>query len=715
MEQKGARVGPLSIFGRDFESLGRLACDAIHRNPGKAARKHLLPRWFACAVIPHLLPAAVAIMEPGLTLLVIVLVVLFLAAPILAIVAIVRSSSLRNTVEQIPKLISRVYDLERKLDALDHGLRTSASAPVETPPHGQPVPPPAVQREPAPVVTPPAAPPPPRVTPPPAPRVTPPVRTEPSHVPFAVSSTYSSARPAAETDVETMIAGRWLYYVGILALAVAMTFFLKYAFDNNWIGPAGRVGIGLLIGSGLFPLSHWILERGFKYFSEGLAGLGAAILYLSIWAGWHYYHLFAQSTAFALMIVVTVFTVAVAIGRNSERIAVLAVIGGALTPGLVSTGRNEEVALFTYLAVLGAGMLGIAWKRNWKSLPPTMFVATLIYFWGWYSEFYNASELWTTILFATIFFVLFGALPAIRSTRDGELPVTEVALVLGNAFQFLIALRLMLWPEYRWGLTLAVLALSAVHLLAERALPSKQSQANQLARALYAGLALVFATVAIPIRLDGHWITIAWAVEGTVLIASGFRIASRALRISGFVMFAIVATRLFVHPVDAGPTFLLNARFLTLAVCAASFFAAYWIAQRSPVVLNETESKIYIALAIAASLCFLVAISWDVWDWVGRMPSLGIDRGRAQELALSVLWLIYSLALMVPGAVRKSAVLRWQALALLGVTVVKVFFFDLSFLTGFYRIVSFFVLGLLLLMVSFFYQRRQDGTRTAKK
>jgi uncharacterized membrane protein len=180
-------------------------------------------------------------------------------------------------------------------------------------------------------------------------------------------------------------------------------------------------------------------------------------------------------------------------------------------------------------------------------------------------------------------------------------------------------------------------------------------------------------------------------------------------------MFAVVAARLFMFPVEAGPAFLLNARFLTLAVCAASFFAAYWIAQSSPIVLSETESKIYFALAIAASLCFLVAISWDVWDVVGRMPSLGIDRGRAQELALSVLWLIYSLALMVPGAIRKSAVMRWQALALLGVTVVKVFFFDLSFLTGFYRIVSFFVLGLLLLLVSFFYQRRLAPIQAAKK
>jgi uncharacterized membrane protein len=652
-------------------------------------------------------------MESGFALLAIVVVVLFLAAPVMAIVALVRLSGLRDIVEQIPKLTSRIYGLETKLEALDRRLRSTPGIPSE--PH--PVSPPPTPRAVAPTPPTPVAPPPTRVAPPPVPTASPLSRPEPPResVRASASSFNVPYESKNESDVETIIAGRWLYYVGILALAVATAFFLKYAFDNNWIGPTGRVAIGLLVGSAMFPLSHWILERGYRYFSEGIAGLGAAILYLSIWAGWHYYMLFAQPTAFALMIVVTAATVVVALGRNSERIAVLALVGGVLTPILVSTGHNEEVALFTYLAVLGAGMLAIAWKREWKSLPLILFVSTLIYFWGWYGDFYNDSELWTTILFSTLFFVLFGALPAIRGTREGELPVTEIALVLGNAFQFLIALRLMLWPQYRWGLTLAVLALSATHLLAERALPSKATRANQLARALYAGLALVFATVAIPIRLDGRWITIAWAVEGTVLTAGGVRINSRALRITGLVMFAIVGMRLFVFPIDAGPTFLLNARFLTFAVCAASLFAAFLFAARSPVALEESESKIYYALAIAANFFFLVALSRDVWELYGRMPSLDIDRGLAQQLALSVLWLLYSLALLVPGAMRKSAILRWQALALLGVVVVKVFVFDLSFLTRFYRIVSFFVLGLVLLLVSFFYQKRRAETQAAKK
>jgi uncharacterized membrane protein len=114
-------------------------------------------------------------------------------------------------------------------------------------------------------------------------------------------------------------------------------------------------------------------------------------------------------------------------------------------------------------------------------------------------------------------------------------------------------------------------------------------------------------------------------------------------------------------------------------------------------------------------LCCPVAVCPpDVWDVLGRRPSLGIDRGLAQQLALSALWLAYAIGLLAAGLYKKSAPLRWQALALLGIVIGKVFLFDLSFLQRFYRIVSFLLLGLALLLISFFYQRRlaaKDGDK----
>lgn len=695
----------------------------------------------------------------GVGLLVLVGLLVVIGVPILAIVAFARTSGtsnrlndLANRVDRLANLDARLFAIDKKLDRLLAGAPpvqapapTAAPAPAPTPtaaaaPPAQP----SVATPPAIPATPPSlrpAPPPTAATPPAAPAAKPTVPitpaappADPNAIPQGVlpgaaapphrpspppgaaqaslrsgpsftSPLSASASSKSGGDFEEMIAGHWLNYVGILALAIAVAFFLKYAFDNNWIGPSGRVAIGVGIGTGLFVVSHWLLNRGYTYFSEGIAGLGSFILYLSIWAGWHYYHLFPQNTAFILMILITAGVFAVAVTRDSERIAVLALIGGVLTPVMVSTGRNEETALFSYVAVLGAGTLFIAFQRKWQSLPPIQFAATLFYFWGWYERFYRPNELNDTVFFATVFFILFAALPMARSLRGERLTELEILITVGNACQFLVALHTMLWPRDRWELTGALVALAAVHFVVAQGVPKRDAEAARLARLVYYGLAVSFATLAIPAGLDDEWITVAWAAEGAVLVGFGLRIRSLKLRVVGLLMFGVVAVRLLAYPIHHSSVFFLNARFVTHAFCAAAYVAAFVLANNSDEELVGPEVTAFYSFAIAGNFLFLYTLSLEVWDYFG---SSLVSSAYSQELALSILWVAYALALMVLGVRLKSSSLRWQALILLGVAIVKVFFFDLSFLTRFYRIISFFVLGLVLLLVSFFYQKKSS-------
>ena len=637
-----------------------------------------------------------------------------IGVPLLAIGAMVRVGTLKRKVdEEAPRLIARIYGLEKRVAQLEQALSSATLLPEthQIPQASAVTPQPAAAQ----VAVPDPIPPVPQsaeFVPAPIP-AKPPVRLPPPAPAVPHFSSASAGRESHES-FEALVAGRWLNYVGILALLFATTFFLKYAFDNDWVGPRGRVGIGLLLGSALYPWSQRLLSKGYKYFSEGIAALGAAVLYLSLWAGWHYYGIFSQSTAFALMIVVTAATFVVAVGRNSERIALLAQIGGLITPLLVSTGENHEVALFTYLLILGAAVLSLAWLRAWRWLLPVQFAATMIFFWGWYSDFYAEPEMAVTILFATLFFLLFAAIPAIRSWRDGEMSELEIGIVVINSISFPVALHEMLWPQYRWSLTIAILALAAAHLGAERLLPTGLGANTRIARIFYGGLALTFATLAIPIRCDGKWITIAWAVEGAILVWSGLAAKFPLMRWAGFLLFAIVTGRLVAISIPAD-TFLLNERFFTFGVAVACFFAACYFASKAGEAVGHEEGLMYGATAIAANVLLIVALSLEVWEVFGRMPSLGIDTEHAQELALSSLWLVYALVLLAVGALKKLAVVRWQALTLMGVVIVKVFVFDLSFLEKFYRIVSFALLGLALLLISFYYQRQLAGRNAENK
>ena len=516
-----------------------------------------------------------------------------------------------------------------------------------------------------------------------------------------------------ESNLEALIAGRWLNRIGLVLVFFAVAYFIQWSIDNNWIGPTGQIASGVVIGAALLVASQFMLRRGYVYFSEGVTGLGAAVLYLALWAGCNYYHLFSQTAGLAGMVAVTGAVVAIAVGRNSQRIASLALAGGFLSPALASSGANAQVALFTYIAVLNGGLLALAWNKTWRWLELPAFVFTLIYFWAWYDQYYYVDEpIGRTLAFATLFFVEFSALSIIRARRIGVIFPEQVALVLLNGPLYLLTLLRLVYEISRWGATFATLALAAAHLAIFRAIPESSQAAKQarLTRLLFAGLALTFVTLAIPIRLEGRWITLAFGIEGAVLMWTGFRAGVWPLRAAAFLLFVFIAMRLAIEA-PSGGRFLFNQRFATLLATAACYGAALWFASRHRDTIDRREAVLFSVLGVATNVIVLWALSAETYEYFSPRPGVAFIPVRmtaqlARQLTLSIVWTVYASILIVAGVRRHQAALRWQALALFGMTVVKVFLSDMSFLSGGYRVASSVVVGLVLLAVSFVYQRQ---------
>src|SRR5271163_1975408 len=232
-----------------------------------------------------------------MTSLIFLALLVLIIIPVLAIAAFVRVQGLKQQIDALPLqgLISRLYALEQRLAAMEKTFSSGASPAPQPPSAPAPSAAPVAQPQTLPTA-------PPAVREPAKPRELAPglhpavFAAPPLHAP--------PSRDSAPRDMEALVGGRWLNRIGIVAIILAVSFFLKYAFDNNWIGPSGRVGIGILLGAAMFPWSQWLLSRGYSYFSEGIAALGAAVLYLSIWAGCQYYPLFSRDVGFAAMIVI---------------------------------------------------------------------------------------------------------------------------------------------------------------------------------------------------------------------------------------------------------------------------------------------------------------------------------------------------------------------------------------------------------------------------
>ena len=226
-----------------------------------------------------------------------------------------------------------------------------------------------------------------------------------------------------EQSLESRIGSQWFNRIGILAVLIAAAWFLKLAIDNHWIGPLGRVLIGLVAGAGLIAWSERFRTRGYAAFSYSLKAVGSGVLYLSLWAAFSLYHLVDSSVAFAAMIAVTAFNGFLAWKQDAELLALYAIVGGFSTPLLLSTGENHEVALFTYLLLLDAAVLLLVALKPWSRLLCAAFAGTVFFFAEWSFQYYDSSEFGTTTFFLGVFFLIFAWAPRlVRKRAEGGEP-----------------------------------------------------------------------------------------------------------------------------------------------------------------------------------------------------------------------------------------------------------------------------------------------------
>ena len=152
--------------------------------------------------------------------------------------------------------------------------------------------------------------------------------------------------PKTEVSLETRIGGQWLNRVGIVAVLVGLSYFLKLAIENNWIGPGTRVAIGLVAGIGLILWSERFRRRAFTAFAYSLKAIGIGALYLSLWAAFQFYRLLPATAAFFAMLLVTASSAAMSLAQDSELLAAFALVGGFLTGAGFHQSKSRGCTVF---------------------------------------------------------------------------------------------------------------------------------------------------------------------------------------------------------------------------------------------------------------------------------------------------------------------------------------------------------------------------------
>ncbi len=512
-----------------------------------------------------------------------------------------------------------------------------------------------------------------------------------------------TAPPHTQDELESRIGGYWLNRAGVVAVLIGVSYFLKYAFDSAWVGPATRVVIGLLGGMGIVFWSEHVRKRGYAVYSFSLKGLGIGILYLSLWASSQVYGLAPAGVVFLATVVVTAATAGMALIQNSQIIAGFAAVGAFLTPIVLSSGDNRPWSLFAYMMLLDAGVLLLVHYRAWFRLLVGSALGSLVLFSLWYAENYDPSQFWVATLGISVFFILFASIPALL--REGHDSVAVAAVSVANVGIYFLWIHALMdgigMP--RWAAAVAVVLGVAYFCFAGILMTRSPGLGANIHKAIGVSLWVV----AVPIGLEARWITIGWLLEGGALLWASLRSENRPIQYLGGVTLALGVSRLVLHDRFDVHRLIFNERMLTFGIAIAVLAL---VARQVHSRRGETGSLALPILIISINALALIVLDYEIADaWrrqlEGASPAAIGALRVVRDFAYSALWMVYGAALMFLGFWKTSRFLRWQALLLIAVTIGKVFLYDTLSLDRGYRILSLIALGCILLATSFVYQR----------
>ena len=332
--------------------------------------------------------------------------------------------------------------------------------------------------------------------------------------------------PKQPSDLEKIIGESWINKIGILIVVIGVAIGAKYSIENELISPLTRIILGYLVGIGLLGFGIKLKPK-FEGYSAVLVSGAISIFYFITYFAYSFYDLIPQALAFVMMLIFTAFTVFTAIKYNRVVIAHIGLIGAYAVPFLLSSGSGRVDILFSYMLIINLGILFISIKKDWKSLHYSAFFFTWMIYGSWFADKSFDSNLQgyeaLGLGFATAFFLVFYGVSLFNNIISKEkLDKVNIILILLNSFIYFgfgfgIFNGHSILDSY---LGLFTLFNAIIHFAVLFFIKSKKLADSTL---FYSTLGMVFTfiTIAIPIQLDGNWVTLMWTAQGAILFWLG--------------------------------------------------------------------------------------------------------------------------------------------------------------------------------------------------
>ena len=532
---------------------------------------------------------------------------LFISGPIAVVMAIV--------------LFNKTGSINRRLNELE-GKSILGVDYSKPPTHKPAAASPTAQPQPVPVPQPPQPSPPIEEKIPPQPAYTPPKPQTPPAAGKPITEVAAAmkefpllkTKPAAKGGLELKIGTTVASIVGVILVIMAVAFFLKLVYEKMTFGPIARVSMVAVGGFIALVIGEVLRRKNFEIVAKGIAALGFALLYAAVFSGSRVYALFSTEWAFALSIIVTAAAMAYAVALDEVIIAFLALLGGYLSPVIISTGQNMPVPLFSYVFVLSSGAIGCAMFRRWRAVNWIAMIGTYLLYTGWYEKFYTPDQIQMGLFWLGLFGGMYLILPILNGlVKKLTARSEDVSLVVVNSVAVYYHLWRILYNGSRQDLALASAILGVAHIAMVFVVLWRCKEDKKLQASLGV-LGTAFITAAIPMYFNTlQPALVGWSIEAVVLTFIGVRYKSLWTKAMAALVSAIAAAGLFYHlPLHADGNFRLifNNPFGTWAWVSAAILACHGIWR---FMQNDEESRLMAQVYYIAGLGLLAtgcALEW---------------------------------------------------------------------------------------------------------
>ena len=497
-------------------------------------------------------------------------------------------------------------------------------------------------------------------------------------------------------DLEELLGGRVLGWVGGSAIVLGAVFFLVMAVSRGWIDEPTRVVLAFLGSTALVGAGLYLYERhGQTQAALATVASGIAALYASDTAATQLYDLISPALGLGVAALVGAAATAIAVRWSSRVVAGIGIVGALLAPALVDAGTSGVTLAFMAIALVAS--TGVLLWQRWDWLAAASFLVSAPQLGAWIADTYK-DHLGRTLVVLALFWLIYVAAAIGYELRVPvpTLRASSASLLLADAVLISAAGYLVLRAQHHenagtaWviGLALAYVGLGAGGFFGR--------MSNEIG-ALLAAVGIGLSAIGLALALNGPALVVGWSVEAVVLAWVAKRTRERRAEF-GVGLFLVLAVG-HVLVFEAPPSSLLVG--VDSLAAAAVGIAVVGLAALVLSLLLPDEWAFALQTLAAVALVYLPSVAIvDTWT-TGDIS----NPGQTPQLLLSALWGATGLCAVVVGLVRDERRLRLAGLTLLAIAVAKVFLFDLAKLESIYRVLSFVALGLLLLSGAFAYQR----------